>query len=182
VSWPAPSNSFCPPRPARPSPTTGRHAPATLALAGLNTWSTGKTGSFVVGSDAFTLAQSGPDASGYYTVVSTGTVLGGTTLEANAVLTAKRFGLSPITFTADLDAFHRRGGPCRRSRPRTTAAAITVYAANTAHNANGPQSFPWAHGWRGPSAMAQAFFFFFFFFPPQHSRPIARAFLAFAAG
>jgi len=115
-----------------------------LALAGLNTWSTGMTGTFVVGSDSFTLAQSGPDTSGYYTVVSTGTVLGGTTLEANAVLTAKRFGLSPITFTADLDAFT----PPVVGQTENNSSAITVYAANTGTNANGPSHSP-GHGGGG---------------------------------
>lgn len=110
-----------------------------LALSGLNVWTAGRTGTFTVGSGSFTLSQSGPDGGGEYTVVSKGTVLGGTSLEANALLTVKRFGMSPITFTADLDDFT----PPVVGKTENDRSAITVYAADTgassgaSHNGHG---------------------------------------------
>lgn len=103
-----------------------------LALSGLGFWSAGTTGTYAIGDGSFTLTQSGPDASGYYTVTSRGTVLGGTGLEANVLLTARRSALSPLTFTADLSDF---AAPVV-GKTENSASAITVYAANVA--ASGP--------------------------------------------
>jgi len=76
-----------------------------LALSGLNFWSKGKTGSYILDGDAFTLTQSGPDAAGYYTITSTGTVQAGTGRETNILLSARRLSAAPITFEDDIGDF-----------------------------------------------------------------------------
>ncbi|BAH74175.1 hypothetical protein [Solidesulfovibrio magneticus] len=72
-----------------------------LALSGLNFWSAGKTGTYSLTGGTFTLAQSGPDAQGFYTVTS----LGRTADNANCRLTAKRQSTKPITFDDDIKDF-----------------------------------------------------------------------------
>ncbi|QAZ68836.1 hypothetical protein C3Y92_16985 [Solidesulfovibrio carbinolicus] len=72
-----------------------------LALSGLNVWSAGKTGAYSLPGGMFTLAQSGPDAQGYYTVTS----LGSYADNANCLLTAKRKSAKSITFDDDIEDF-----------------------------------------------------------------------------
>lgn len=76
-----------------------------LALSGLNFWSNGKTGTYIIDGDTFTLTQSGPDAGGYYTITSLGSVLAGTTKTANVLLTSRRLAATPITFDDDIGHF-----------------------------------------------------------------------------
>ncbi len=76
-----------------------------LALSGLNFWQQGRTGVFNVNGDTFTLTESGPDASGYYTVSCLGRAFPNTPQETNIHLTARRAGLGPITFANDLGGF-----------------------------------------------------------------------------
>lgn len=102
-----------------------------LALSGLGVWTAGTTGTFSLPDGSFTLAQTGPDADGYYTVTSRGTVLGGSALEANAVLSARRPGLAPISFSQDLAGFQE---PVV-GKTASNAKAITVIAAAIASNA-----------------------------------------------
>ena len=103
-----------------------------LALSGLNAWSLGMTGTFTLPEGSFTLSQAGPDASGYYTVTSTGKVMGGSAMEANAVLSAKRSSSNPITFTNDLGAFQ---APVV-GKTENSLKAITIAAANSATDAS----------------------------------------------
>jgi hypothetical protein len=100
-----------------------------LALSGLNAWSVGRAGTYAVDGDSFTLAATGPDAGGLYTVTSRGTVQAGIGLEANAVVTARRSGLSPISFTQNLGDFD---APVV-GKTANNAKAVTVYAANTGY-------------------------------------------------
>ncbi|EKO40127.1 MAG: hypothetical protein B193_1146 [Solidesulfovibrio magneticus str. Maddingley MBC34] len=72
-----------------------------LALSGLNAWSADMTGTYSLAGGTFTLAQSGPDAQGYYTVTS----LGSYAENANCLLTAKRKSAKPITFDDDIEDF-----------------------------------------------------------------------------
>ncbi len=72
-----------------------------LALSGLNAWSADMTGVYSLAGGTFTLAQSGPDAQGYYTVTS----LGSYAENANCLLTAKRKSSKPITFDDDIEDF-----------------------------------------------------------------------------
>lgn len=102
---------------------------AYLARSGLNTWTPGRIGSYAVGNGRFTLAQSGPDANARYTVTSLGTVNPGTAAEANVLATATRTGLSPITFTENLDDFTEP----TVGQTASSNNAITVYAANTGY-------------------------------------------------
>lgn len=110
--------------------TENRHARAYyLALSGLNAWSVGKVGTYRLGEGRVTLAETGPDATGLYTVTSRGTVLAGTGGEANVVLTARRSGLAPITFTNDLKSFPQ---PTVNATANSDQA-VSVYAANTGY-------------------------------------------------
>jgi len=107
--------------------TDNRHDRARyVALSGLNSWRAGRTGTFSLGGDVLTLSQTGPDAAGVYSVTCRASVDAGTGLEANAVLTAKRAVLSPITFSADLADF---ATPILGVTENVTDA-ITVYAAH----------------------------------------------------
>ncbi|WP_428565393.1 MAG: hypothetical protein ACP59X_04230 [Solidesulfovibrio sp. DCME] len=76
-----------------------------LALSGLNLWSPGTAGTFRLGQDAIILAASGPDASGAYTITSTGMLRAGTNSETSIRLTATRGGNETISFADDLDDF-----------------------------------------------------------------------------
>ncbi len=76
-----------------------------LALSGLNLWSPGTTGTYSIGQDAITLAQSGPDAGGAYTITSTGLLRAGTSRETSRSITARRGGNETITFADDLVDF-----------------------------------------------------------------------------
>ena len=78
-----------------------------LALSGLHYWKNGRTGTFSVGEGSFTLSQTGPDKSGYYTVQSLGRTQSGSGLEANILLTARKPGAAPITFENDIADFTR---------------------------------------------------------------------------
>jgi hypothetical protein len=75
------------------------------ALSGLNYWSAGKTGTYTLCNGSFTLSQSGPDASGYYTVTSLGCSPAGGMAGANCLLSARRKSAKPITFEDDIDDF-----------------------------------------------------------------------------
>lgn len=113
---------------------------AYLAYSGINAWTPGRTGTYAVGDGRFTLGQSGPNASGNYTVTSLGTVRAGTAAEANFLATASRSGLSPITFTENLDDF----GPVTVGKTANNANAITVYSANTGYSVSVSNAF--GHG------------------------------------
>ncbi len=77
-----------------------------LALSGLNLWTPDTTGTFALGADSITLAQTGPESDGSYTVSSTGAVRAGTSSQTSATLTARRGGSgTTITFDDDIDAF-----------------------------------------------------------------------------
>lgn len=76
-----------------------------MALSGLNFWSAGKTGTYTLANGSFTLSQTGPDASGYYTVTSLGRVNQSTGSEANHRLTVRRKSAKPINFDDNIDDF-----------------------------------------------------------------------------
>jgi hypothetical protein len=118
---------------------TNEHRAYYLALSGLNYWSKGKTGTFSLDGDSFTLIQAGPDASGYYTVTSIGTAWAKSGYEANVLLTARRSGLDPITFASDIEEFTT---PVL-NKTTNNASAILVYAANQGTGA----TTRYASGW-----------------------------------
>ncbi|MYL81521.1 hypothetical protein GTA51_00005 [Desulfovibrio aerotolerans] len=76
-----------------------------MALSGLNVWSAGTTGTYSLADGSFTLSQTGPDASGYYTVTSLGCVDPGKASEANHTISARRKSAKPITFEDNIDDF-----------------------------------------------------------------------------
>lgn len=76
-----------------------------LALSGLNCWSAGKIGVFTVADGTFTLSQTGPDASGYYTVTSLGRFNQGGNNESSCQLSAKRKSAKPINFDDNIGDF-----------------------------------------------------------------------------
>lgn len=115
-----------------------------LALSGLNFWSVGRTGTFAIDGDAFTLTQTGPDASGTYTVTSVGHARIDTGLEANVLLTERRFSLGPITFDNDLRDF---SSPVI-GRTSNNARAIVIFDADLSAVPDGYSRREWRRDWR----------------------------------
>jgi len=76
-----------------------------MALSGLNLWSPGITGTYALANGSFTLSQTGPDASGYYTVTSLGCVDQGSASEANHQISARRKFSKPINFDDNIADF-----------------------------------------------------------------------------
>lgn len=103
-----------------------------MAVSGLHFWSRGVTGRYDLGEDSFTLSASDPDTSGYVTVSSLGRAFAGTPLEANVVLTSRRWGLAPITFASDIGSFVLPG-----AAPASVTPPITVYVADADGGAGG---------------------------------------------
>lgn len=108
-----------------------------LALSGLNFWSNGRTGVFALGNDSITLTQSTPDANGYTTVTSIGTVRLAKGCEANVRITAKRQTTAIITFANDIDDFKM---PTLDKTTNDTNAVI-VFGADAS---NAPASMDYA--------------------------------------
>lgn len=114
-----------------------------LALSGLNCWSRGRTGTFHVNGDSFTLTEAGPDAAGYYTVTSLGCVLAGATNVANVLLTTRRKGLGPITFDRDIGDFK----PPVVGKNTNNAKAIVVFDKDLSDPPPGFSEAEWTILW-----------------------------------
>lgn len=114
-----------------------------LALSGLNLWSAGTVGTFALGEDAIILAQSGPDASGAYTITSTGVVHAGTSREARRRVTATRDGGSTITFKNNIDDFNT---PVI-GKTTNSSQAIVIFSDNPENRPDALSLSTWTSLW-----------------------------------